>query len=103
MLGYDDRIRVHERSVKAQPDDIFMLASDGLMKSIKSYIWPKNDKNMGKYVTRSILTSNDIREIVNGNKFLHIAAEEIIKEASRKRPDINDDRTVVIIRALRAD
>ena len=101
-LGYDEHMTVHGRSVKMIPDDILVLASDGLMKHIKSHIWPRKE-NLGKYVTRTILTRNEIRDTIEGSANMDIAAEKLLKEASKKRPDIDDDRTVIIIHALRAD
>ena len=101
-LGFDESMKVHGRSMKIIPDDVIVLASDGLMKSIKSYIWP-SEKNMGKYVTRTILTYGEIMNAVESSSHMDAAAERLLKEAAKKRPDIDDDRTVIVIRALRAD
>lgn len=101
-LGYDEDITVHKRTARMIPDDILILASDGLMKKIKSYIFPSKE-NEGKYTTRSILSYNEIRRIVEESSHMASAAEELLKAACRRRPDIDDDRTVIVIRALRAD
>ena len=101
-LGYDEDMKVHRRSVTMIPNDILVLASDGLMKRIKSYIWPR-EGNMDKYVTRTILTYNEILTAIDGSPQMDGAAEKLLNDASKKRSDIDDDRTVIVIRALRAD
>ncbi len=106
-MGYDEHVNVHQSRARLQPGDILVLGSDGIMKHIRSYIQPQDPKERkrteGMYITRTILTANGIREIVEGNKYISVAAEELLNEVSSKRPDAFDDKTVIMIRVNEGD
>lgn len=98
-IGYRDERKgfiVHQRSARILPEDLIIIASDGITKTIRTSIW--NPEHPGN-TARPILTAKEIRAIVASSSSLDDAAASIFELAQIKRPDIDDDKSIILIKA----
>ena len=98
----DDGLRVHQRRVTLQPEDLIVIASDGIVRPIRSLIW-NPDPSVKRGDIRILVSVKEILGAVQSSQTLQDAVFALLNLIAGKKSYTGDDMSMIMIKAIARD
>lgn len=98
----DGGLRVHKRRVALQPEDLIVIASDGIVRPIRSLIW-NPDSSVKRDDIRILVSVKEILGAVQSSQTIQDAVLALLNLIAVKKSYTGDDMSMIMIKAIARD
>lgn len=98
----DGGLKVHQRRVALQPEDLIVIASDGIVRPIRSLIW-NADMPVKRGDIRILASVKEILGAVQSSHSVQDAVSALLELVAGKKSYTGDDMSMIMIKAIARD